>query len=72
MQISASTLLASQQQAVRGVTQSPQPADAFAPLNFKQAAKPAPQPSMPENQATPQTPRATGPVRPGTHVDIKV
>lgn len=62
MQISAHTVLASQQQAAR-----PQkgPSQSFEPLEFKQAEKPA------ETQAEAQAPPA-GPVRPGTYVDIKV
>jgi hypothetical protein len=71
MQISAATLLASQQQVPRA-----QPAQAeFAPIAFKQAAKPA-QPASasepPPPVSQPKQPTGTGPVRPGTHVDIKV
>ncbi len=64
MQISAHSLLASQQQAAKPQKPASQPA-AFAPLDFKQAEKPA------EAQAA-QMPPPTGPVRPGTHLDIKV
>lgn len=71
MQISTPTLLASQQQAVRVTPRPAQPADGFAPLSFKQAAKPAPVPeAKPAAQAQPSFGMA--PVRPGTHIDIKV
>ena len=84
MQISASSILTSQQQAARAAQSSAQPAaDDFAPLVFKKSSAPvAPaqasattQSVAPASQA--QTiatsgSAAVGYVRPGTHIDIKI
>jgi len=70
MQISTSTLLASQQQVQRAQPRTAaQPA--FEPMAFKQATKTA-APEAATMTANTQTPPGTGPTRPGTRLDIKV
>ncbi len=71
MQINAAAILASQQQVQRPAAQ-PAVQD-FAPIAFKQVPKAASVPSPPAEPKVPAaTPAGTGPVRPGTHLDIKV
>ena len=73
MQISAQTLLASQQAQPARPPQSPAPAfaaalekrDGFQPLPLKQAAP------MPENPVT-ATPQPAAPSRPGAMLDIRI
>ncbi len=79
MQISTSALLASQQQIQRAQPR-PEAQAAFEPMSFKQAAKPTAAtaaPEMPSATGETRGPALTGPVpgkpmRPGTHLDIKV
>jgi hypothetical protein len=81
MNLSAANLLAAAQQAARQI-QQPQPnakafsaalstangkEDLFAPLDFKQAASPAPSPVGQQSQGNP-----TAAQRPGANLDIRI